>query len=259
MLTLTAAEIGGLLGQYYWPFCRVAGMVMVAPVFSASFVPVRARVLIAVGLTIAIAPILQPAPAVEVLSVAGVLITIQQILIGAAMGFLVQMIFDAVIMAGQTIAMSMGLGFAFMVDSQRGVSIPIVGQFLAITATLLYLAMDGHLILIRVLVDSFSSMPVGQGYLVRDDMWSVVMFGAEMFLGAVQIALPAVVALQTMLIAFGVVSRTAPTMNLFAVGFPVILIGGFLVLMVVLPFMQPTITEMLHNAFAVVREIVVAR
>ncbi|MEA5444269.1 flagellar biosynthetic protein FliR [Gammaproteobacteria bacterium AB-CW1] len=256
MLSFTAAEIGGLLGQYFWPFCRVAGMIMVAPVFATAFIPVQIRVLLAVALTAAIVPILEPAPAVEVLSFQGLVITLQQVLIGVTIGFLVQMVFDAVVISGQIIAMSMGLGFAFMVDAQRGVSVPIVGQFLLIMATLLYLTMDGHLILIEVLVNSFNSMPVGQAGLVRDDMWSVVMFGAEMFKGAVQIALPAVVALQTVLIAFGVMSRVAPTMNLFAVGFPAAMTLGFLILMVTLPHMQPALFGLLQSAFTTGRDIV---
>ncbi|MDQ2068462.1 flagellar biosynthetic protein FliR [Natronospira bacteriovora] len=255
MLTFTAAEIGGLIGHYFWPFCRIAGMIMVAPVFGASFIPVQARILMAVALTVAVAPMLASPPAVEILSFQGLLITVQQILIGVLIGFLVQMVFDAVVIAGQTIAMSMGLGFAFMVDAQRGVSVPIVGQFLLIMATLLYLAMDGHLMLIQVLVDSFHSMPVGQAGLVRDDFWSLVMFGSDMFRGAIQIALPAVVALQTVLIAFGVMSRAAPTMNLFAVGFPAAMTLGFLILMVTLPYMRPAITSLLQSAFSTVRNI----
>lgn len=258
MLTFTAAEIGGLVGQYFWPFCRIAGMIMVAPVFATSFIPVSMRVLFAVALTVAVSPIVETVPAVEVLSFQGLLITVQQVLIGVTMGFLVQMIFDAVVIAGQTIAMSMGLGFAFMADPQRGVSVPLVGQFLFIMAILLYLAMDGHLMLIQVLVDSFRGMPIGGGGLVRDDFWTVVQFGSEMFKGAVQIALPAVVALQTVLIAFGVMSRAAPAMNLFAVGFPAAMMLGFIILLVTLPFMQPAIVDLLEAAFEAVRNMVAA-
>ncbi|MCP1726448.1 flagellar biosynthetic protein FliR [Natronospira proteinivora] len=255
MLSFTAAEISGLIGQYYWPFTRIAGMIMVAPIFATAFIPMQVRVLLAVALTAAVAPILGPVPAVEVLSFQGLVITVQQILIGAMLGFMVQMVFDAVVIAGQIIAMSMGLGFAFMVDAQRGVSVPIVGQFFLIMATLFYLSMNGHLIIIEVLVDSFRSMPVGTSGVVRDDFWAVAMFGAEMFKGAVQIALPAVVALQTVLVAFGVMSRAAPTMNLFAVGFPVAMTLGFVILMVALPYMQPAIMGLLQTAFDTARNI----
>jgi len=255
MLSFTAAEITGLMGQYYWPFCRITGMMMVAPVFATAFIPVPIRVLLAVALTAAVAPIVGTAPAVEILSFQGLIITVQQLMIGAMLGFLVQLVFDAVVIAGQIIAMSMGLGFAFMVDAQRGVSVPIVGQFFLVMATLFYLAMNGHLILIEVLVDTFESMPVGGEGIARDDFWAVVMFATEMFKGAVQIALPAVVALQTVLVAFGVMSRAAPTMNLFAVGFPAAMTLGFVILMVTLPYIQPAILGLLETAFRTAREL----
>lgn len=258
MLSFTANEIAGLVGQYFWPFCRIAAMIMVAPVFSTSFIPMPMRVLLSVALTVAVAPLLDAVPAVEVLSMQGVLIIVQQVLIGLTIGFLVQLIFDAVVIAGQTIAMSMGLGFAFMADPQRGVSVPIVGQFLFVMAILLYLAMDGHLMLIQVMVESFRGMPIGGDGMVRDDFWTVVQFGSEMFSGAAQIALPPVVALQTVLIAFGVMSRAAPAMNLFAVGFPAAMMLGFLILMVTLPFMQPAIISLLESALDTVRNIVAA-
>ena len=254
-MEITAAEITGLLGEWFWPFLRVGGMVMVAPIFGGRQVPVQARVVLALGLSFVMVPAAGTAPAVEILSLQGILIAVQEILIGVIMGFLVQMVFDAVVIAGQLIAMSMGLGFAMMVDSQEGVNIPVVGQFLVIMTTLLYLAMDGHLILLSAMASSFEYMPIGRSVVVRDDFWSVVEFGSRMYLGAAQIALPAVAALQTVLIAFGVMSRAAPTMNLFAVGFPAAMTLGFLIIMTVLPYMQPAIMDMLDAAFGAIDDI----
>ena len=134
--------------QYYWPFLRISALFLAAPIFSAGSVPVRVRVLIAVSITALITPMLPPVPEVDMLGPAGFVVAAQQILIGTAMGFTLQMVFAAVVIAGQSLAMTMGLGFAMSVDPQNGVQVPVMSQLYTILATLIFLAVDAHLKLI---------------------------------------------------------------------------------------------------------------
>lgn len=249
-MTLTESTIAEVFALYYWPFVRIAAVLMVAPVFSASMVAPQARILIAVGLTLVVAPLLDaPQMSINPLSLAGGLMTVQQLLIGVALGFALQMVFDALILAGQAIAMSMGLGFAVAIDPARGVNVPVVSQYFVMMATLMFLALNGHLMVVQLIVDSFTALPIGAGGLLRDGAWQIVAWGSDLFAGALRVALPAMVALLIVNLSFGVVSRSAPALNLFAIGFPLTLTLGFVIMMVALPGAMQTFIELLNGAF----------
>lgn len=243
-------QLLGLLGAYFWPFVRIASALAVAPIFSARLVPARVRLLLALALTIIVAPLLPPAPDVPPISAAGIAITMQQFIIGLIIGVVLQMVFDAMVIAGQTAAMTMGLGFAFMVDSQRGVSVPVLSQFFLIMTTLVFLSIDGHLALVALIADSFTLSPIGEPGPLRDGLIGAARWGSRMFAGAVLVALPAVAALLVVNFSFGVMSRAAPTLNLFAVGFPVSLTLGFVIIMESLPALQGAIVGMTSDAFS---------
>lgn len=249
LIPLDALE--GLLSQgvavLIWPFFRIAGVVMVAPVFGARLVPARVRIALAVGITLVLGPVLPPGPAFSPSLQTGFLI-VQEVLLGVVMGFTLQMIFDALVIAGQTIAMTMGLGFAMLVDPQRGVSVPVLSQFFLIIGILVFLSLDGHLATLSMLGQSFEALPIGQ-MLSSDGVWSVVAWGGEMFAGAVRVALPAVVAMLVVNIAFGVMSRAAPTLNLFAVGFPSALLLGFLILLINIGNLAAILEELMEATF----------
>ena len=215
------------IGSYLWPFFRIAGVLMVAPVFGARLVPVRIRMILTLAVTFLLVPVLPASPPFEA-SVATGLLLAQELLIGVAMGLTLQMVFDALVIAGQTIAMTMGLGFAMLVDPQRGVSVPVLSQFFLIIGILIFLSLGGHLAVLQMLAESFQILPMGN-LLPRESIWVFVIWGGEMFVGAIRIALPAVVAMLVVNIAFGVMSRAAPTLNLFAVGFPSALLLGFVI------------------------------
>jgi flagellar biosynthetic protein FliR len=233
------------LGLSAWPFFRIAGCLMLAPVFGAKLVPMRVRLALTLAATVVIAPLLPPAPPFE-LSFASGLVVAQEVVIGAAMGFCLQMIFDALVVAGQTIAMGMGLGMATMVDPQRGVTVPVVSQFFMILGMLIFLALGGHLATVRLIRDSFEILPIGR-FLSHDAVWMIVLWGGQMLAGAVRIALPAATALLVANIAFGVMSRAAPSLNLFAVGLPAGLMVGFLVLIVNIGNLTRLLTEFLES------------
>lgn len=248
-MQITDTQIIAWLSGYLYPFIRIAAAVAVAPIFSARLVPARIRLLLAVGLTVAIVPLLPPSPVGDPVSATGLLIALQQFLIGLLIGVVLQMVFDAMVVAGQTAAMSMGLGFAFMIDSQRGVSVPVLSQFFLLLTTLVFLAIDGHLAFISLLVESFASLPVGEAGVLRDGLWGAAMWGSKLFAGAMLVALPAVAALLVVNFSFGVMSRAAPTLNLFAVGFPVTLTLGFVIVLWSLPGLQQAITGITAEAF----------
>lgn len=217
-------------GHYLWPFLRIAAFIMVMPVIGGSFVPARVRLMLALMLTLVIGPTLQRPIPVELLSLAGVITILQELAIGIAMGFAVQLVFDAIALGGQVVAMSMGLGFAVFLDRTRGVNIPVLGQLFVMLGMLIFLSLDGHLALIEMLAGSFELLPIAAGGLTRAAVSELLTWSAQVFIVAVKIALPAVTALLVVNLSFGVMSRAAPTLNLFAVGFPVAMLLGFVVI-----------------------------
>ncbi len=253
-MTFTTADMVQWLNSMFWPFVRIGMMVTIAPVFGGNLVPVRIKLLFTLLLTWVMLPLIPPVPAIDPLSAASVLITIQQMIIGLAIGFALQLVFAALIVGGQTIAMGMGLGFASMVDPQNGVQVPVIGQYYVVLATLLFLAMNGHLALIGILADSFQSLPIGGGGLGREYYREIAHWGTRLFASGLLVALPAVTAILLVNLAFGVVSRAAPQLNIFGVGFPVTLTLGFIVILVTLPGLFPQMSNMITDALVSVQQ-----
>jgi flagellar biosynthetic protein FliR len=251
-MLFTSADIASWIGTLVWPFTSIAAMLAIAPIFGARVVPLRVRLIIALLLTWVVLPLIPPVPAIDPLSAASALVTAQQLLLGLAIGFSLQLILATLVIAGQTIAMGMGLGFAQMVDPQNGVNVPVIGQYYLVIATLLFLAMNGHLALLRVLVDSFHSVPIGIDALSREDFRAIAYWGVRMFGDAVMVALPAVAAVLLVNLSFGVVSRAAPQLNIFGVGFPVTLTLGFVVLVYALSNLLPEVQHMLDESLLAV-------
>ena len=159
-IQIEIAPIIETLANHIWPFVRIGAFLMVMPLIGGSFVPTKVRLLLAVALTAVLAPVLPTMPNLDVLSAAGLVTMIQEIAIGVSMGFLVQLVFDAIALSGQVIGMSMGLGFAVFLDRARGVNVPVLGQLFLMLGMLTFLSMDGHLALIRLLAESFHAWPV---------------------------------------------------------------------------------------------------
>ena len=252
-MVITGAEIVGWIGAILWPLFRVSAMVMAAPIFGAQTVPARVRLAIALAITALAAPLLPPMPAVEMFSADMFLITAQQILIGTVMGFAVQLVFSAVVTGGQIVAMQMALGFSLMVDPQNGNQVPVLSQLFLIMVVLVYLAMNGHLILIDILVQSFYIMPVAVDGLVPDDLWHLVTWATQIFSGAVGIALPAIASLLVVNLAFGVMTRAAPQLNIFAIGFPLTMMIGFGVIFATLPGIAPQSLSLFDGVHELIR------
>ena len=219
-----------VLAMYVWPFLRISAFLVAIPAIGGAFVPRRIRALLAITMTLVMAPVItQSLPAEQILSLVGVLAALQEVALGLIMGFVTQLVFDAVTLGAQTVSMSMGLGFAVFLDRVSGVNIPVIGQFYLMLSLLIFLSVNGHLQLVQMLADSFSSAPIGAVDLTAADANAVLTFSGQLFVGAMRIALPAVTTLLIVNLSFGVMSRAAPSMNLFAVGFPISMLLGFVV------------------------------
>ena len=250
MISLTAGQIEAWMAAYLWPLIRIGACLMVAPIFGARFVPGRYRIILAGSITLLVAPLLPAMPPVSPVSGPGLVITVQQIIIGVAIGFVLQIVVDSLAMGGQLLANTMGLSFAFNVDPLRGASAPVLGQFFTLIATLTFLALDGHIAIIHVLVDGFRDLPVGTAGLGTEGYWQIVQWGSQLFRGALMVALPGLTALLIVNLAFGVVSRAAPSLNLFAIGFPVTLVGGLLIVLAGLPSMQDAFIQLMRESLS---------
>ncbi|RYV00794.1 flagellar biosynthetic protein FliR [Shewanella sp. OPT22] len=230
MLALTTDQIVSFLGLFWWPFCRIMGAFALMPMLGSSYIPVTVRILLAASISGILVPVLPAMPTIDPLSIQGVLVAGEQMLVGAMMALFVNMLIVTMTMIGAMMAMQMGLAMAMMNDPSSGSSNPIIGQWLLIYAILLFLSLDGHLVSIGIMVDSFHLWPVGSGVLGLPLMSLVSKFG-WMFASAFMVALPVIIAMLLVNITFGVLSRAAPSLNVFALGFPMsMLMGLFCVL-----------------------------
>lgn len=230
MITITDQELLNLISNYFFVFCRIGAFFLAVPIIGTQLVSARVRIVLAIMITILVTPLIEAPDFPAGLNLPTLLIVMHQMIVGAAMGFIVQIIFQLFVLAGQFIAMKVGLGFASMNDPSSGVSVTVISQFYMMTSTLLFLSFNGHLILFDILIDSFSALPIAMSGLSPTALMQIVSMGSWMFEAALVIALPVLTSLLVVNIAFGVMSRSAPQMNVFAVGFPITLVFGLLLL-----------------------------
>jgi flagellar biosynthetic protein FliR len=248
---VNVSDISQWVARLWWPVLRVGGFVASAPVASEATIPGPVKIALSLGLAFILGP-LAPVPAgLSVFSGAGALAAVQEVFIGIAIGMVMRLAFEALTFAGQSISMTMGLGFASLVDPAHGAETPVLGQLLTIFGTLTYLAVNGHLALIAALAKSFSTLPIGGPNVDRNLLWSLAVWGARVFETGLLIALPAVIALV-------IVNLAAPQLNLYGIGFTITLIGGFLVLIVGLDGLMVGISSLIDSALAAAADLVAA-
>lgn len=233
-MDLTLATVLDFASRFVWSLMRVGAFVAAAPLFGARSVPARVKIAVAIALAALIAPLIGPVPRLPEFDLSWVTLIGEQILLGVALGFATHLFFELFATAGQFTAMQTGLGFASLVDPSNGVSVAVLGQFYLMLATVTFVSMGGHLVLIEVLVNSFAVAPVVETHDLGVVFWRIVHFGSWMLAGAFVLALPAVAALLLVNLAFGVMTRAAPQLNVFTLGFPIALCMGLLVVWVVL-------------------------
>lgn len=250
MLSLTDAQLNAWLISFIWPLTRILGLIMVAPVFGHSSVPRRVKIGLGVFIALIIAPTLPPMPDVGLGSWYGLFILIQQLLIGMAMGFIMRVVFAAVEAAGEIVGLQMGLGFASFFDPQSAGQTLVISQFFNLLAALLFLAVNAHLLLLGILVESFKSLPISPQPLSAAGFYSVATYGSVVFSIGLQLALPPIAILLMTNLALGILTRSAPQLNIFAIGFPITLGVGLIALDITLPYFTPQFEHMFRNGFA---------
>ncbi len=256
MVSISSELINSWIISLLWPLTRVLGVMATVPILSDRAVPMRIKLGIGLVLTFTIIPTLPAIPPFEIFSLQGLLILIQQLIIGLAMGFSVRLVFAAIGIAGQLIGMSMGLGFATFFDPQTQGQNTAISQFLSMLLMLVFLSLDGHLIIVSALVQSFVTMPItidGAGI----SPMKIVDWGATIFSAGLLLALPAVTALLVTNMALGILTRTAPQLNLFGIGFPLTLSIGFLVLALALQGMLLPMKQIVQESLQYMQEIAV--
>jgi flagellar biosynthetic protein FliR len=249
-ITLDAAAVSQAILRLWWPALRIGGFVAAAPILSSSAAPARVKIALTLGLTVALAPLARVPVGLSVFSGAGLFTALQEFVIGVSIGMVVQLTFEALALAGQTASMTMGLGFATLVDPQHGANTTVVGQLFTVFATLAYLAVNGHLVLLGVLGASFETLPIGGAPFGGGLLLAVAQWGGRVFEAGLLIAMPAVVALVLVNMALGVVTRAAPQLNLFGVGFPLTMLAGLSVLFVGSDGLMVGISSLIQSALS---------
>ena len=237
---------------FLWPFSRISAVLLVAPIFSSTLVTVRTRISLALLLTFLIYP-LYDWPILDVTSGLGFVLFLQQVLIGVAIGLIMHFAFAAITSAGAFIATSMGLSMAVVADPVNGHQSPVLAQILLVLATLVFLSIGGHLIIIELMLDSFRLIPINEFYVNREMLWAILQWSSLIFSGAIMIALPAMVTMLLTNSAMGVISRAAPALNVFAVGFPASLFFGLVMIYLLIPFFGSGMENVWFRCFEYVR------
>ncbi|SFK44410.1 flagellar biosynthetic protein FliR [Nitrosomonas aestuarii] len=250
MISITSAELHAVMAAFVWPLFRVMALIASAPILGNPSVPVRVKIGLAVLITFLVTPTIEdPLPQVDPFSGVGLMILIQQMIIGVAIGLVMRIVFVAVEMAGEIIGLQMGLAFAIFFDPQSAGQVALVGRFLGIIASLAFLAIDGHLLMIALIAQSFNTLPIGTDGIAFPTFNTLANWGSEIFKSGLQLALPVLTALLITNLALGILTRAAPQLNIFAVGFPLTLSIGFLMLAVSITFYTPILESLILEGF----------
>lgn len=250
VFSVTSDQLSVWMVAFLWPFVRMLALIGTAPVFSEAAVPRSAKVGLAALLSIVITPALGAMPSVPLVSAGGAWILIQQVLIGAAMGFSMRMVFAIVQAAGEYAGLQMGLSFASFFDPTSGGNTMVLARLLNVMAMLIFLAIDGHLMLITTLVESFHTLPIADAPLAAGGWLLLVAAGSQIVSGGLMLALPLIAALLTLNLALGIMNRVSPQFSIFAVGFPITLLAGMGMLQMLMQYIAPFLEPRFAAGFA---------
>lgn len=229
-MEFTESVINQYLADFMLPFTRISALIMTMIGFGARTIPTRIKLFLCITVTVAIMPAIPPTNVEQLLSLNTALLLGQQTIIGVMLGFITVMVVNTFTLAGQIIAMQSGLGFASLVDPASGMNVPAVGQFFLILSTLLFWVMDGHLAYLQFVVASFDTLPIGSGYIDSTKFKELVLWGGWMFATALSLALAPLTAMLLINFSFGVMTRAAPQLNIFSIGFPITMMAGLLIM-----------------------------
>ncbi|MFA7669062.1 MAG: flagellar biosynthetic protein FliR [Burkholderiaceae bacterium] len=249
MISVTIDQLYTWINTFIWPFIRIAAMVGTAPLLSESSIPARVKVGLSVLLALIVAPTLGPMPTLASASWGSLWIVLQQIGIGVALGLTMRIIFAAVQTAGEFMGLQMGLSFASFFDPSTGSNTAVLARLLNTITLLTFLAMNGHLLMIGGLVRTFEVLPITQTPLDVNGWGVLLEWSEQIMVSGLLLALPVMVVLLTINLSMGILNRTAQQLSVFAVGFPISLTVGLLILAVVLPQISPFLERLFQEGY----------
>ncbi|HEX3860968.1 MAG TPA: flagellar biosynthetic protein FliR [Stellaceae bacterium] len=247
MLNFATTDIARWAGEFFWPFLRILALLAAAPGFNATAIPARIKVALAFVIALVISGLIKQSTPLDLSWTAGAL-AVQQVLVGVAIGFSMQIVLAAIAVAGEFIGVQMGFGIASLFDPQSGFTVPVMSNFFSLTGLVLFLAMNGHLVMLRVLVKSFDAVPIAPGAGIAAGGWrALAAAGSSLFQTGLWLALPVIAVLLAAHAAVAILSRVAPQFNVISVGFSVFMLVGIAASVTLVPFFVPAVSHIIET------------
>ncbi|MCA1322600.1 flagellar biosynthetic protein FliR [Herbaspirillum sp. alder98] len=253
MLNFTSQQLQLWIAMFIWPTTRILGVLATAPPFGSASVPMLVKVLLGCAIGVLIAPDVPLPAGLDPSSLTGLLILLQQLIIGLSMGMAIRIVFAAVEAAGEFTSSTMGLSFAAFFDPQTQGRTSVVSQFFNLLATMVFLSINGHLVLLAVLAESFHTLPISANPMTTEGLHQLTLWGARIFSMGLQMSLPLVIALLITNLALGILTRSAPQLNLFGIGFSITMMAGFILIGISLPYMLIPMQHFMTEGIEMVR------
>lgn len=246
-ILITDAQMTTWVSSFLWPFFRISSFFAIVPIFGSRSITYRVRIAFAFVITVLVAPLIPDVPDLIAPGLANYLVILEEMVFGLVMGFIVLGMVQVFVVAGQAISMQMGLGFASMLDPANGINVAVLSSWYLTMVSLMFIALNGHLVVFETLMDSFYLRPIGSGFFNEQTWMQLSNWGTWVFSASLSISLPAVVALLLINLTFGVMTRAAPQLNVFALGFPVTMICGIAIIFVTYSHILPLLREYLQT------------
>ncbi|SDJ35696.1 flagellar biosynthetic protein FliR [Billgrantia gudaonensis] len=256
MVEVTFAQLQGWLVAFFWPFVRILAFFGASPLWGHSSVPRQVKLGLAFMITVVIAPVLPPMPDVPMVSWASFGLMIEQLIIGIAMGLVMRVTFAVVQAAGEFIGMQMGLAFATFFDSGSGTNSAVLSRIFYMITLLMFLAMNGHLMVLETLVASFEGLPIGVGRFDPAAFELLVRYGGTIFVTGMSMALPLMGSLLIIKLALGILNRSAPQLTIFTIGFPMTLLAGLVLMMVLMTNLASFLERLFSTGLAFLHQMI---
>ncbi len=245
----------GVLTAFLLAFFRIAAFIATAPILSNNAIPMRIKTVLGLLITLIVIPLIPVSSDLNLFSISSVILIIKQIIIGVSAGFVFKLIFEMIVLSGQVVAYQTGLGFANLVNPQSNVVIPMVSQIYLLAALLLFLALNGHLLLIQFLVKSFYTLPLSSGSISTLQIQHILDFSKILFSGAVTISLPAIISILIVNFTFAVMTSSAPQLNVFNIGFPITLVLGLFIIYISFTGALEHSKDIFHQGFDILAKV----
>ncbi|MBN8413700.1 flagellar biosynthetic protein FliR [Halomonas cupida] len=255
MVEVTFDQLHAWLSLFLWPMMRITALMLSAPLWGHSAVPTQAKIGLAGAIAILISPMLPPLPDIPIASWAGLGLVVEQLVIGVAMGLCIRVLLVVVQATGEFIGLQMGLAFATFFDPSSGTNMVVVSRYLYMITLLMFLAINGHLIVLELLITSFETLPIGIQRFNPDAFIMLARYGGTIFATGLLLALPLVAPLLTINLALGILNRAAPQLTVFNIGFPTSLTVGLALLMMLMTDLGRFLQHHFHQGLNVLQSL----